>query len=305
MRVPLPFLSPECTASCFGTGAGLTAHLLWGFSVLFWPLLDSLNPVSIMSHRMIWTACFLGVILLISRQFSMLKDAFGSARTLLSLCCAAFLLGLNWSVYLLAVNSGHVVEASLGYFITPLFNVLMGRVFLGEQLSRPQALAIALAFLGVAASIAAYGHVPWLGFILAVTFAVYGYVQKTLRMPAAPSLFMQALILTPAAACWLFLTEKGFGMFGYGGLRPVLLLCTIAFTGIPLLMFGYAARRVTLATIGILQYVSPSISFLLAVTILGESLKPSDMISFPLIWLALAIYTWDALHHLHRLKENP
>ena len=115
---------------------------------------------------------------------------------------------------------------------------------------------------------------------------------------------MQALILTPAAICWLFFTEKGFGIAGYGPMRPVLLLCTIAFTGLPLLMFGYAARRVTLATIGILQYVSPSISFLLAVTILGETLKPSDMISFPLIWLALAIYTWDALHHLHSLKEN-
>lgn len=304
MHLHLPFQSHECNDSCAGTGAGLAAHLLWGLAVLFWPLLGGLNPISIMSHRMIWTVFFLGLVLVASHQFHSVKTALQSGRVLLSLFLASLLLGLNWSVYLLAVTSGRVVESSLGYFITPLLNVLMGRLLLGEKLSRPQGIAIALAFVGVAASIIAYGHIPWLGFTLALSFALYGYVQKTLRMPSAPSLFVQALMLMPAALIWLGMTEEGFGIAGYGPLRPVLLISTIAFTGLPLLMFGYAARRVTLATIGILQYVSPSISFLLAITVLGESMKPSDMISFPVIWLALVIYTWDAIHHLRGLKEK-
>ncbi|WP_458400752.1 EamA family transporter RarD [Mailhella sp.] len=300
----LPFLSKECSGSSAGTGAGLGAHLLWGFAVLFWPLLTGMDPVSIMSHRMIWTAVFLGCVLAATGHFGTVCQAFSGPRILLTLFLAAVLLGTNWTIYIWAVTTGQIVDASLGYFITPLLNVLMGRVLLGEKLTRPQALAIALAFCGVAVSVAAFGQMPWLGCSLAFTFALYGYVQKTLRMDSAPSLFVQALLLMPAALLWLGITEEGFGLTGHGVMRPVLLASTIFFTGLPLMMFGYAARRVTLATIGILQYVSPSISFLLAITVLGESMKPADMISFPVIWLALAIYTWDAVHHLHKAKEK-
>ena len=300
----LPFLSKECYGASAGTGAGLGAHLLWGFAVLFWPLLTGMDPVSIMSHRMIWTVAFLGGVLAATGHLDAVRDAFKSVRMLLVLLLAALLLGTNWTIYIWAATTGQIVDASLGYFITPLLNVLMGRVFLGEKLTRPQALAIALAFCGVAVSIAAFGQVPWLGCSLAVTFALYGYVQKTLRMDSAPSLFVQALLLMPAAVLWLGFMEDGFGLTGHGVMRPVLLVSTIFFTGLPLMMFGFAARRVTLATIGILQYVSPSIAFLLAITVLGESMKPADMISFPVIWAALAIYTWDAVHHLHEAKEK-
>ena len=304
MPLPLSFQKHECTASFAGTGAGLGAHLLWGFAVLFWPLLTGMDPISIMSHRMIWTAVFLAFVLAFTDQLASLREALREKKVLLPLAAAAFLLAFNWTLYIWGVTSGRVVESTLGYFITPLLNVLMGRLFLGETLSRAQAVAIGLAFLAVAASIIAFGHVPWLGLVLAISFALYGFVQKTLRMPAAASLFIQALILMPAAILWLFVMEEGMGMTGHGILRPVLLVCTVFFTGLPLMMFGYAARRVTLATIGILQYVSPSIAFLLAVTVLGEGIKQADMISFPVIWLALAIYTWDALHHLHRTKEK-
>ena len=304
MPLPLSFQKHECTASFAGTGAGLGAHLLWGFAVLFWPLLTGMDPISIMSHRMIWTAVFLAFVLAFTGQLASLREALREKKVLLPLAAAAFLLAFNWTLYIWGVTSGRVVESTLGYFITPLLNVLMGRLFLGETLSRAQAVAIGLAFLAVAASIIAFGHVPWLGLVLAISFALYGFVQKTLRMPAAASLFIQALILMPAAILWLFVMEEGMGMTGHGILRPVLLVCTVFFTGLPLMMFGYAARRVTLATIGILQYVSPSIAVLLAVTVLGEGIKQADMISFPVIWLALAIYTWDALHHLHRTKEK-
>lgn len=300
----LPLLSKECSGSSAGTGAGLGAHFLWGFAVLFWPLLAGMNPISIMSHRMIWTMVFLGLVLAFSGQLRTVREAFRNTKTLAALFIAASLLAFNWSLYIWGVLSGRVVESTLGYFITPLLNVLMGRLFLGESLSRPQAVSILLAFCGVVASVVAYGQVPWLGLVLAATFAFYGFVQKTLTLPASSSLFIQSLILVPLALIWLAVMEEGMGMTGHGPIRPLLLIGTIVFTGLPLLMFGYAARNVTLATIGILQYVSPSIAFLLAITVLGDSMKPSDMISFPAIWLALAIYTWDAVHQLHRHKEK-
>lgn len=304
MQFRLPFQRHECSGSCAGTSAGLGAHLLWGFAVLFWPLLTGMDPVSIMSHRMLWTAVFLAAVLAFTGQLNCVREVFRDRKLLLPLATAAFLLAFNWTIYIWGVTSGRVVESTLGYFITPLLNVLMGRLFLGETLSKAQSVSIGLAFCAVAVSIIAFGHVPWLGLVLATSFAFYGFVQKTLRMPAAASLFIQALILMPVAILWLLIMEEGMGMTGHGALRPVLLLCTVFFTGLPLMMFGYAARRVTLATIGILQYVSPSIAFLLAITVLGEGIKTADMISFPVIWLALAIYTWDALHHLHRTKEK-
>lgn len=300
----LPFRCQAYSDSFAGTGAGLLAHLLWGFAVLFWPLLGAVSPVSIMAHRMIWAAVFIGMVLLAQGHMNTVKSALKNRRTLLYLFFAAMMLGLNWTVYLFAVTTAQIVESTLGYFITPLLNVLMGRLFLGEKLSSAQGIAITLAFLGVTASIIAYGRIPWIGFILALSFALYGYMQKILRMDAAPSLFLQALMLTPAALIWLGITEPGFAIFGYGPMRPVLLVSTIAFTGMPLLLFGFAARHVALATIGILQYVSPSISFILAITVLGESMKSSDMIAFPVIWLALAIYTCDAIRHLHSIRKK-
>lgn len=305
MLFHLPFLSKECSASCAGTSAGLGAHLLWGVAVLFWPLFIGMNPVSIMAHRMLWTVVFLAGVLAFTGQLSHVKDAFKEKKLFLALATAALLLAGNWTLYIWGVTSGRVVESTLGYFITPLLNVLMGRLFLGEKLSRAQAVAIGLAFFAVSASIIAFGHLPWLGLVLATSFAFYGYVQKTLRMPAAASLFIQSLLLMPVALLWLLFMEEGMGMTGHGPLHPFLLVSTVFFTGLPLMMFGYAARHVTLATIGILQYVSPSIAFVLAITVLGESIKPADMISFPIIWVALAIYTWDAIHHLHKLKEKP
>jgi len=305
MPLSLPFLSKECSGSCAGTSAGLGAHLLWGVSVLFWPLFIGMNPVSIMAHRMLWTVLFLAFVLTFTGQLGTVKEAFKEKKLLIALATAALFLASNWTLYIWGVTAGRVVEATMGYFITPLLNVLMGRLLLGEKLSRAQAVSIGLTIFALCASLIAFGHVPWLGLVLATSFAFYGYVQKTLRMPATASLFIQSLILMPAALLWLLFMEEGMGMTGHGPLRPILLLSTIFFTGIPLMMFGYAARHVTLATIGILQYVSPSISFVLAITVLGESIKPADMISFPLIWAALAIYTWDAIHHLHKVKERP
>lgn len=305
--MPLSLLSTlprERITPCAGAGAGLSAHLLWGVAVLFWPLLADMSPVSIMAHRMIWSCVFMGLLLLYTGQMRGVLALAREPKVLFRTFCSAALLGTNWSIFLWAVNTGQVLETSLGYFITPLLNVLMGRIFLGERLSRLQALAIALAAAGVTFSIAAYGHIPLTGLSLAVTFALYGYLQKTVRVALFPGFFTQTLMLVPPALLWLAFVEQGLGFFGHGMTRQLELVGTVLFTGLPLILFGYAARHVTLATIGILQYVSPSINFVLAITVLGESMKASDKIAFPMIWLALAIYTWDAIHQLRKIKEG-
>lgn len=289
-----------------GVLAGCSAHALWGVAVLYWRLLAELPAVTILAHRMMWSCLFVFILLLVTGRGGEVRAALAERRTLLTLCACACILSFNWGLFLWAVNRGNVVETSLGYFITPLLNVLMGRVLLGERLSRPQALAILLALAGVLWGIVGYGHVPWIAFILASTFAVYGYLQKTVRVEAAPSLFMETVVLLPFALVWLILAHPGEmgGMAGHGTMRPLLLMGTCLFTALPLLLFSYAARHITLATVGIVQYLSPSINFLLAVTVMGERIKPGDMVTFPLIWAALALYTWDALRSIRRLKAE-
>lgn len=289
-----------------GVLACCSAHILWGVAVLYWRLLAELPAVTILTHRMMWSCLFLFILLCVTGRSGEVRAALADRRTLLTLCACACILSFNWGLFLWAVNRGNVVETSLGYFITPLLNVLMGRVLLGERLSRPQALAILLALAGVLWGIVGYGHVPWIAFTLAMTFAVYGYLQKTVRVEAAPSLFMETVVLLPFALAWLAWAHPGEmgGMAGHGPLRPLLLIGTCLFTALPLLLFSYAARHITLATVGIVQYLSPSINFLLAVTIMGEKIKPGDTVTFPFIWAALILYTWDALRSMRRMKAE-
>lgn len=289
-----------------GVLAGCSAHALWGVAVLYWRMLAELPAVSILAHRMAWSCLFVLAVLLLTGRLNEVKAAVRDRRTLFTLAFCACILSVNWGTFLWAVNRGNVVETSLGYFITPLLNVLMGRVLLGERLSRPQAAAILLALTGVLWGIVGYGHVPWIAFILALTFAVYGYLQKTVRVEAAPGLFVETAVLVPFALIWLTLAHPGEmgGLAGHGTGRPLLLMGTCMFTALPLLLFSYAARHVTLSTVGIVQYLSPSINFLLAVSVMGETIKPGDMVTFPLIWAALALYTWDALRSMRRLRAE-
>lgn len=306
---PAPPSAPHSVpvgGSLRGVIAGCSAHCIWGVAVLYWNLLADLPAVSILAHRMLWSCLFVTIVLTLTRRWNEAAAAVRNRRTLLTLTACAFILSFNWGLFLWAVNRGNVVETSLGYFITPLLNVLMGRILLGERLSRPQAVAILLAGAGVAWSIAGYGHVPWIALALSLSFAVYGYLQKTVRVEAAPSLFLETAVLAPFALIWLLITHPGEagGLAGHGPARALLLMGTCAFTALPLLLFSYAARHLTLATIGIVQYLSPSINLLLAVTVMGERLRPVDTVTFPLIWCALILYTWDAMRSMRRIRAR-
>lgn len=303
---PAPPSARARADSLHGVLAGCSAHALWGVAVLYWRLLAELPAVSILAHRMAWSCLFVLAVLLATGRMGEVRAAVRDRRSLITLICCACILSVNWGIFLWAVNRGNVVETSLGYFITPLLNVLMGRVLLGERLSRPQAAAILLALAGVGWGMVGYGHVPWIAFVLALTFAVYGYLQKTVRVEAAPGLFVETAVLLPFAFLWLAFAHPGElgGLAGHGAGRALLLMGTCLFTALPLLLFSYAARHVTLATVGIVQYLSPSINFLLAVSVMGETIKPGDMVTFPLIWAALVLYTWDALRSMRRLKAE-
>ncbi len=280
-----------------GIFAGLGAHFLWGITVLYWPLLADMPAPSIVAHRMLWSFAFLACYLLFCHRMGEVFIALKNAKAALTLALASVLLFTNWGIYIYAVNNGHAVEASLGYFITPFLNILMGRFLLAEKLRRPQIIAIGIAALGVLWGILLFGRIPLIGFILSLTFATYGYLQKKVNVDSVPALFIELLVVVPFALVWLFNAHPGTfgGMTGNGPLRPVLLVGTIIATAIPLMLFGFAARHLTLASIGILQYVSPSIQFILAVTVLGSAITAADLVTFPFIWGALVLYTWDAI----------
>lgn len=289
-----------------GVLAGCAAHVAWGFAVLYWRAMDELSPVSILAHRMLWSGVFMLFVLILTQRMDEVKAAIRNKRSLLILTACAAILSVNWGLFLWAVNSGRIVEASLGYFITPLLNVLMGRIFLGERMTRPQGLAILMVLCGVMLGVVTYGRMPWISLALALSFAVYGFMQKTIKVEAAPSLFVETAVLAPFAIGWLYFAHPGewLGLASQGYGHAFLLMGTALFTALPLLLFSFAARHLTLATVGIIQYLSPSLNFLLAVTVLGEKIMPADMITFPLIWCALIIYTWDALRTMRALRRS-
>lgn len=258
-----------------------------------------------MAQRMIWSCTVLGIFLVLTGRTGEIRAAFRNKALIRAIALSAFLLTCNWTLFLWAVNSGRVVESSLGYFMTPLFNVLSGRIFFGERISRLQGLAILIATSGVLVGVVAYGTVPWLGLALAVSFASYGFMHKTVRVDAAPGLFLETLCVVPFAIVWLLSTTNDFGgLIGNGFGHVLLIWCCVLFTALPLTLFSYAAHNVPLATLGILQYFSPSLNFILAITVMGEHIKPSDYLTFPLIWVALVLYSWDTVRTLRAYRKT-
>lgn len=289
-----------------GVSYGLIAHFIWGFSVVYWYILSSLNPISILSHRMVWSWVFLLLVLLITRKFHEVKEGFRNKQVVKILTIGVVLLCTNWGIFLWAISTGHAIEGSLGYFITPLINILMGRIFFKDTLSRIQLISIYMTALVLIISVVMYGSIPWISLFVGGSFALYGFVQKKVEIDSVPGLFIEITIMLPFALAWLFFMDgPDLGLSGQGIGWVLLLFSTSLFTALPLCLFAYAVKSLSLTTIGFLQYVSPSIQFLLAIFVLKEQLKPSDMFVFPVIWLALAIYAWETLYHLKRLPKAP
>ena len=277
-----------------GVLAAAGAYILWGVLPAYWKLVSGVPAYEILSHRMVWSLLLtFGVIVLLGR-----KDVFFRAarerKNLITFSATALLLAINWLLYIWAVNAGFIVEASLGYFINPLINVLFGMVFFGERLRALQWAAIAFAVLGVLYLTFYYGRFPWIAMVLAVTFAIYGLLHKQNPLAPLDGLCLEtAIFFVPSVVVLVGLeyVQVPGGSFGHIGLSGSLLLAGAGIiTTIPLLLFGYAAHKIPLSTLGLLQYMAPSINLVLGVFVYGEDFSRQRMVGFLLIWVGLALY---------------
>lgn len=276
---------------------GATAYLLWGAFPLYWPLLEPGGAIEILAHRVFWSLATMAVLVVVVRRRAQLRAIFRDRRKTLLLSAAAVTIAINWGTYIWGVNNHRVVETSLGYFINPLVTVLMGVLILKESLRRWQWVAIGIAAVACVGLTIEYGHPPWVALTLAFSFGTYGLAKKTANVGAVESLTFETLLLAPVALGYLvWLGSTGEGHFTTDGvLHALLLMSAGVVTAIPLLCFGAAAIRIPMTTLGLLQYLAPILQFLLGITLLDEEMSPMRWVGFSLVWLALAIFTWEAV----------
>ncbi|MFC6079624.1 EamA family transporter RarD [Sphaerisporangium aureirubrum] len=284
---------------------GAAAYTLWGLFPLYWPLLQPSGAVEILAHRMAWSLVAVLAVLLVRRHWAWIRDIVRRPKTILLLALAAMFVSVNWGVYIYAVNSGHVVESSLGYFINPLVNVLFGVVVFRERLRRWQWVAVGLGTLAVLVLTVDHGRPPWIALVLAVSFGTYGLIKKSVGVGAAESLAVETvLLLGPALGYLLFLEIQGEATFARFGLwHAVLLAGAGVVTAVPLMLFTSAAIRVPLSTLGLLQYIAPILQFLCGVLVAREVMPASRWIGFAVIWLALAVFSWEGLRHARAVRH--
>jgi chloramphenicol-sensitive protein RarD len=266
---------------------GIGAYTLWGLLPIYLHLLHGVPALQVLAHRVLWSLLLLALVIVVLRRATAIRAA-ARGRTLLLLCASAALIAVNWLVYIWSVQNGHVLEASLGYFINPLVNVALGTIVLGERIGRIQKAAVAVAALGVAVMAGAGGGALWIPLTLALSFGLYGLIRKVAAIDALGGLTVEtALLAAPALAVLLLGPEP---VFGRGTQTDVLLVLAGAVTAAPLLMFAAAARRLRYATMGLLQYIAPTLQFLEAVILFREPLRAVHIVTFALIWTGCALY---------------
>lgn len=283
---------------------GFAAYGMWGLVPLFWPLLQPAGAVEILAHRMVWSLGVVGVALLVIRRWAWAGELLRQPRRLGLIAVAATVITINWGVYIWAVNTGHVVEASLGYFINPLVTIAMGVLLLKERLRPAQWAAVGIGFAAVLVLTIGYGQPPWISLCLAFSFATYGLVKKKVNLGGLESLAAETAIqFLPAVGYLLWLAGQGDMAFGAEGAgHAALLAATGVVTAAPLVCFGAAAIRVPLSTLGLLQYLTPVLQFLLGVLYFHEAMPAERWAGFGLVWAALSLLTWDALRTSHRSR---
>jgi chloramphenicol-sensitive protein RarD len=289
-----------------GTLAALGAYFLWGLFPIYWKFLDYVPAAEILAHRMLWSFVFMLLLMAIGREWRWLKTAVSQPRTLLLFVLSATLLGINWLTYIWGVNNGYIVDTSLGYFINPLVNVLLGVLFLRERPRNGQWLAIGVATIGVVYLAVSYGVVLWISLTLAFSFAFYGLLRKTSSLNSWEGLTLEtAVFFLPAFGYLLFLEVGETAAFGHISTSTTLLLMgTGIATSVPLLLFAYGARLVTLTTLGILQYIAPTMQFLIGVLIYNEPFTNQRIIGFTIIWIALAIYSGENIRNRRQRRKH-
>jgi len=289
-----------------GILSAIGAYTLWGILPIYWKSVQTVPALEVICHRTVWTFSFVVLLLIWRRRWRWLEQAIRSRVTLVTFLGSASMLALNWLVYIWAVDAGHIVDASLGYFINPLISVLLGVLFLGERLRFGQWMAIGLALGGVVFLALGYGAFPWIALTLAITFGLYGLLRKTAPLGTIEGLSLETVFLSaPALAYLIYVEIAGTASFGHSGtVTNTLLALTGVVTALPLLLFAYAARRVTLATVGILQYIAPTLQLLVGVLAYGETFTETRMVGFGAVWIALLIYALEGVLEGKRRRSN-
>ncbi len=288
-----------------GVIAGLVSYVIWGLFPLFWPLVEPAGAPEILAHRILWSLAFLVVVLVFTAGFRWLRTV--GRRRFLQLGAAAALITVNWGVFIYAVNNDHVVDSALGYYINPLVSVALGLVVLHEHLRPRQRVAVLIGLLAVVVLTVEYGKPPWIALILACSFGTYGLVKKQVGLDGTQSLFVETAILVVPALAYIVVTGlKGTATFTADDIgHSLLLMAGGVVTAVPLILFGAAAIRIPLSTIGLMQYIAPTMHFVIGVAIYGEAMPAGRVAGFVLVWIALIVLTVDALGTLRPRNVIP
>ncbi|MBY7971763.1 EamA family transporter RarD [Vibrio fluvialis] len=280
-----------------GVILAISAYTMWGIAPIYFKAISSVSALEILSHRVIWSFFLLAALLHFGRQWRSVVSVFRDKKKMVYLLTTALLVGGNWLIFIWAVNANHMLDASLGYYINPLLNVVLGMLFLGERLRKLQWFAVTLAAIGVAIQLVVFGSVPIVAFSLAITFGLYGLLRKKVGVNAQTGLFIETLVLVPAAAIYLLWIADSAtsSMLANDWHLNLLLISAGIVTTLPLLCFTGAATKLKLSTLGFFQYIGPSLMFLLAVLVYGENFSADKAITFAFIWSALVIFSVDGL----------
>lgn len=285
-----------------GVVFGVIAYLLWGAFPLYWPLLEPAGAIEILAHRLIWSLVVMTGLVIVLRRGVQFMGLIHDRRTFTLLALAAVIVTVNWATYIWGVNNDRVVETSLGYFVNPLVTMLLGVLVLRERLTRTQWLAVGIAAVAVAVLTVDYGRLPWIALILAGTFGTYGLLKKQAGAGAFESLALETAVMTPLAlvyvVCLALAGRSHFAAEGPG--HAALFVSAGVVTAVPLILFGASATRVPLVTIGLLQYLAPILQFGLGVLYFHERMSAGRWLGFGIVWIALAVFTWDALRQRRR-----
>ena len=282
----------------------LSAFLIWGVCPIYFKWLTAVPAGEILTHRIIWSCVLLLVLLVVTRQGYKVRQVLRQPRQLLNLTLSALLVAGNWLLFIWSVNHNHLLEASLGYYINPLLNILLGMLFLGERLRRLQWLAVGLTTLGVLVQVVMIGHLPWIALTLAGSFGIYGLIRKKIPVDAQSGLFVETLLLLPLALFYLLaIADSPTSDMSANPLSlNLLLLAAGVVTTVPLLLFTAGARLIPLSTLGFIQYLGPSLMFLLAITLYGEPIQGAKLLTFGFIWLALALFSAESWRYARRQR---
>ncbi|MBE3671099.1 EamA family transporter [Vibrio navarrensis] len=288
-----------------GVLLAIGAYTMWGIAPIYFKSISSVSALEILSHRVVWSFFLLAALLHFGRNWRAVSAVITNKSKMLYLVSTAILVGLNWLIFIWAVNANHMLDASLGYYINPLFNVLLGMIFLGERLRKLQWLAVALAACGVLVQLVMFGSVPIVAIALAMSFGVYGLLRKKVSVDAQTGLFIETLVMLPAAAIYLLFiaSTSTSNLLDNPASLNILLVAAGVVTTLPLLCFTGAATRLKLSTLGFFQYIGPSLMFLLAVLIYGEAFTSDKAITFAFIWGALVLFSFDGLRNNRNVRR--